>query len=110
MKLSSRLVLLLLTLVPLAAQNLAGNGWSSFGVLPFKGVDYRIFKAPSRYIIYYVKNGFPTPDTSNSGQGRAFSTDLTTWTVDNSSFCATSGDLCPNGLLVFQSGVMNAPD
>lgn len=87
----------------LSAQNVPGSGWSSWGVLPFKGVDYRIFKTPGRYIMYYVKNGFPTPDASNGGQGRAFSTDLKTWTVDSTNFC-------PNGLLVPMSGVTTLPD
>jgi len=61
---------------PLSAQNIPGYGWSSFGVLPLRGVDYRIFKTPTRYIIYYIKNGFPTPNTANGAHGRAFSTDL----------------------------------
>ncbi len=107
---SALLMILSFASACLNAQNLPGYGWSSFGVLPFKGVDYRIFKTPTRYIIYYVKNGFPTPNTSNGGQGRAFSTDLKTWTVDDTNFCATSGDLCPGGLLVFQSGVLTLPD
>ncbi len=102
------LLLLILTAPAIQAQNLEGYGWTSFGVLPFKGVDYRIFKTPSRYIMYYIKNGFPTPDTTNAAHGRAFSTDLKSWTVDNTNFCSTAGDFCTATQI--QAGVMATSD
>src|SRR5438270_1276338 len=47
--------------------------------------------------MYYT--AIPPGDSENgtNPQGRAFSTDLKTWTVDTSDICATSGDLCIGG-------------
>jgi uncharacterized protein (TIGR03437 family) len=96
----------------LHGQSAPGYGWSSFGVLPLKGVDFKIFKTPTRYIIHYVKNGFPTPDGTN-GHGRAFSTDLKTWTVDQSNVCQTAGDYCTPPVvpgIPIEAGVWKLPD
>jgi len=66
----------------------AQMAWQSWGVLPFSAVDIAVVEAGGRYVMYFTKYaGDPRP-------GRAFSSDLRTWTVDDRDFCLTSGDLC----------------
>lgn len=106
-------VFLCLSSVRLPAQNLPGYGWSSFGILPFGGIDMRFMKAPAQYVAYYSsfpKN--PTPDTPSAGVQRAFTPDLKTWTVDTANICASSGDLCTigGGKVPLPSGTMQLPD
>jgi uncharacterized protein (TIGR03437 family) len=103
------LLLLLCTLAPAQTR----NGWSSWGVLPFRGYDFVIVQAPTRYILYYTKHptdtiGEQTGLITKSDVGRAFSPDLKTWTVDTSDVCATSGDLCRLGIP--RAGVLRLPD
>jgi uncharacterized protein (TIGR03437 family) len=110
------LILLVIAHVPLHAQSAPGSGWSSFGVLPFRGYDPAIVKTPGRYVLYYTV--IPPGDSQNSSnpQGRAFSTDLKTWTIDTGDICATSGDLClfgpgsPVGTLARISEPIYLPD
>src|SRR3954447_16332833 len=93
-------ILLSLIAVPLGAQNLPGYGWSSLGVLPFHGYDFVPLRTPTRYILYFNRHSTTTLDEGPGDKpGRAFSTDLKTWTPDNGDICATSGDLCVNGSL-----------
>lgn len=91
------------------AQSVAGNAWSSFGVLPFRGYDFVIAKAPTRYIAYYTRHSATDVDESAADVlGRAFSTDLKNWTVDTGDICATSGELCRLGHT--RAGVLTLPD
>jgi hypothetical protein len=106
-----RCVFLLLTLAGgsllLIAQNVPGYGWSSFGVLPFRGYDFVIVKAPTRYVAYYTRHSTTTlQELGSDAPGRAFSTDLKSWTVDSGDICATSGDLCMGARV----GAMTLPD
>jgi len=106
-----RFLLLLLCALPLNAQT--KSGWSSWGVLPFRGYDFLIVQAPNRYILYYTKHatdtvGEQTGLIGKSDVGRAISTDLKTWTVDTGDVCATSGDLCRLGIP--RAGVLRLPD
>jgi hypothetical protein len=95
--------------LPIAAQNVPGNGWSSFGLLPFRGYDFRIMKAPTQYIMYFTHHAdtgtYEGPDTPHA---RAFSPDMKTWTLDTADLCSTSGDLCKAGMN--QAGVQQLPD
>jgi hypothetical protein len=84
-----------------------GYGWSSLGVLPFRGLDFIILKAPTRYILYFNKAS-TVPTGVNNLQGRAFSTDLVNWTLDTRDFCSTSGDMC--AISTRRAGVLALPD
>ena len=44
----------------LGAQAPVTNGWSSFGVLPFRGYDFIVVQTPTRYILYYMQRGDPS--------------------------------------------------
>src|ERR1035438_6016105 len=94
---SAVLIILLLTHLPLYAQSAPGKGWSSFGILPFLGYDPAIVKTRDRYVLYYTVRVPGSPENGSNPEGRAFSTDLKTWTIDTSDICATSGDLCIYG-------------
>jgi uncharacterized protein (TIGR03437 family) len=103
--------LLFLLLSALHAQT--QSGWSSWGLLPFRGYDFVIVQAPNRYILYYTKHPTDTIGEQEgligkSDVGRAFSPDLKTWTVDTGDVCATSGDLCRLGIP--RAGVLRLPD
>ena len=105
-------LLALIGLVPshlsLYAQNIPGYGWSSFGVLPFGAYNFVVGRAPDRYVMYFTKQPANNIQGSSIIPGRAFSTDLKTWTADPNDVCSTSGDLC----LVSPSraGVLQLPD
>src|SRR5258708_1425678 len=81
----------------LHAQNITGSGWSSFGVLPFRGYDYVIVQAPARYILYFKLHTPGTVESSADPTARAFSSDLKHFTLDTNNVCANSGDLCTLG-------------
>ena len=91
----------------LHAQNIPGNGWSSFGILPFRGYDYVIVQAPTQYILYFQLHIPGTPESAADQTARAFSTDLKHFTLDTNNVCANSGDLCNLGP---RSGVLTLPD
>jgi uncharacterized protein (TIGR03437 family) len=107
-----RVALLFLVLSTLALNAQTRNGWSSWGVLPFRGYDFVVVQAPTRYVLYYTKHPTDTIGEQDFVQktdvGRAFSTDLKTWTVDTGDVCATSGDLCRLGIP--RAGVLRLPD
>ena len=95
---SAGLIFLISIHLPLHAQNAPGSGWSSFGVLPFVGYDPAIVKTPGGgYVLYYTVIPPGGSENGTNPEGRAFSKDLKTWTVDTSNICATSGDLCISG-------------
>jgi|GEM_PF-3068609 len=96
-KLPVLVLLLAAAHLPLHAQSAPGSGWSSFGVLPFRGYDPAIVRTPDRYVMYYTVRIPGTAESASDPAGRAFSTDLKTWTIDTGDICATSGDLCLNG-------------
>lgn len=95
----------------LHAQSASGKGWSSWGALPFRGGDFKIVKAPTRYILYFNQApspAYPTVSASAGPHSRAFSTDLKNWTLDPKDVCSTSGDLCAIGGIL--SGVLPLSD
>jgi uncharacterized protein (TIGR03437 family) len=82
----------------LDAQNLPGYGWSSLGVLPFRGYDFLPVQTPGRLILYYTRHSTATiTEGPDDPLGRASSTDLKNWTVETGDICAASVDLCVNG-------------
>jgi len=87
-----------------------GQGWSSWGVLPFRGVDFKIVKAPTQYVYISLRRQVPPtpPFPLRQRHSRAFSTDLRNWTLDPKDFCSTSGDLCAIGGT--RAGVLPLPD
>jgi hypothetical protein len=113
---SAGLILLVLAHLPLHAQSAPGKGWSSFGILPFHGIDPAFIKTPDGYVVYYFVYEPGTPESAKLKEGRAFSKDLKTWTIDTSDICATSGDLCTSGpgsavgTMASFSGVIYLPD
>ncbi len=94
--------------LPLHAQSPAVYGWSSFGVLPFRGYDFIIFKAPTRYVMYFTQLAADGSEGPTNAPGRAFSADLKTWTQDPNDVCGTSGDLC--SVSVRRAGALTLPD
>ena len=70
---SALLIILCLSSLALHGQNLPGYGWSSFGVLPFRGYDFVIVKAPARYILYYQRHSTTTLAESNLDHWAALS-------------------------------------
>ena len=80
-----RILCSLLLLTSLAdAQPATRNGWSSWGVLPFRGYDFVVAKAPNRYVLYFTKYSDPAAKPRVVVPGRAFSTDMRNWTLDSS--------------------------
>lgn len=98
------------------AQNVTGSGWSSLGVLPFRGYDFRVMKAPTQYVMYFQHHeDTGTYEGPNLPTARAFSPDLKTWTLDPRDVCSTSGDLCkvgpqPGPRMVVLAGTLQLPD
>lgn len=89
------------------AQNIPGSGWNSFGVLPFRGYDFVLVRAPSQYILYFQLHIANTPEGAADTRGRAFSADLKTWVPDTRDICSTSGDYCTDGN---RAGAITLPD
>ncbi len=92
----------------LHAQAVPGYGWSSLGVLPFRAYNFVIAKAPDRYVLYFTRQPANNIQGSSIVPGRAFSTDLKTWTLDPNDVCSTSGDLC--SISPSRTGVQQLPD
>jgi hypothetical protein len=102
---------------PLTAQNVTGSGWTSWGVLPFRGYDFRVMKAPTQYVMYFTHHDDTgTYEGPSLPTARAFSPDLKTWTLDTRDVCSTSGDLCkvtsllPTTRAVPLAGTLQLPD
>jgi len=83
-------------------------GWSSFGVLPFHGYDFIVFKAPTRYVMYFTQLAADGSEGPTNPPGRAFSPDLKTWTQDPNDVCSTSGELC--SVSIRRAGAFTLPD
>ncbi len=113
----SLLICALILACPLVAQNVTGSGWTSLGVLPFRGYDFRVMKAPAQYVMYFTHHeDTGTYEGPNLPTARAFSPDLKIWTLDPRDVCTTSGDLCkvtsllPNIKSVPLAGTLLLPD
>jgi uncharacterized protein (TIGR03437 family) len=110
MRFRRAVLLSLIAALPLAAQNLPGSGWSSLGVLPFRGYDFLPVQTPGRLILYYTRHSTTTIlEGAGDTLGRATSTDLKNWTVENGDICAAAVGLCNNGV-GRNAGVLTLPD